>query len=188
MALSKMRTLIRHTGAGWRKALVEASAASLKKGAKGLSKVIVVYESKYGNTKQVADEIIAGIKENTGIEVILSEVRQVNFDDVIAADAILIGSPNHFGKATKNIRNFIDELGNINLNHVPVAVYDTCFSRECGKAVKKMEEQLTKKVLSLKVVTPGLSVKIKGTKGPVSEEELPKCKKFGVKFGELVKG
>jgi flavorubredoxin len=153
-----------------------------------LSKVIIIYESKYGNTRQVAEEIIAGIKETTAIEVILSEVRQVNFDDIIAADAILIGSPNHFGKATKIIRIFIDELGKINLNRVPVAVFDTCFSRECGKAVKNMEKQITEVVLSLKLITPGLSVKVKGAKGPIPEEELPKCREFGVKFGGLVKG
>jgi len=152
-----------------------------------VSKVIVIYESKYGNTKQAAEEIIAGIKETAGIEVILSEVKQVNFDDVIAADAILIGSPNHWGGHTGSIKKFIDELGKINLNHVPVAVFDTCFSRECEKAVKKMEKQITEGVLSLKVITPGLSVKVKGAKGPILEEELPKCREFGVKFGGLVK-
>ncbi len=153
-----------------------------------MSKVIVIYESKYGNTRQVAKEIIAGIKETAAIEVILSEVRQVNFDDIIAADAILIGSPNHFGKATKIIRIFIDELGKINLNRVPVTVFDTCFSRECGKAVKNMEKQITEKVPSLKLVTPGLSIKVKGIKGPVLEEELPRCKEFGAKIGAMVKG
>ncbi|MCJ7769825.1 MAG: flavodoxin domain-containing protein [Dehalococcoidales bacterium] len=151
-----------------------------------MSKVIVIYESKYGNTKQAAEEIIAGIKETAAIEAILSEVKQVNFDDVIAADAILIGSPNHMGRATKSIRSFIDELGKINLNYVPVAVFDTCFSRECEKAVKKMEKQITEGVLSLKLITPGLSVKVKGTKGPILEEELPRCREFGVKFGEVV--
>ena len=43
-----------------------------------MAKVIVVYESKYGNTKLVAEEITAGIKEASGkVEVILSEVKQV---------------------------------------------------------------------------------------------------------------
>jgi len=153
-----------------------------------VSKVIVIYESKYGNTKQAAEEIIAGIKETAAIEVILSEVKQVNFDDVIAADAILIGSPNHWGGHTGGIKKFIDELGKINLNHVPVAVFDTYINRDFEKAVKKMEKQLTEKVLSLKLVTPGLSIKVKGARGPVLEEELPKCREFGVKFGGLVKG
>lgn len=153
-----------------------------------MSKVIIIYESKYGNTRQVAEEIIAGIKETAGVEVTLSEVRQVNFDDIIAADAILIGSPNHWGGHTGSIKKFINELGKINLNRVPVAVFDTYINRDFEKAVKKMEKQITEKVLSLKLITPGLSVKVKGAKGPIPEEELPKCREFGVKFGEVVKG
>lgn len=100
----------------------------------------------------------------------------------------MIGSPNHWGGHTGSIKKFINELGEINLNRVPVAVFDTYINRDFEKAVKKMEKQLTEKVLSLKLVTPGLSVKIKGTKGPILEEELPRCHEFGVRFGGLVKG
>ena len=56
-------------------------------------KLIVVYESKYGNTKLVAENIIAGIKEVSKTEVILSEVKQVNFDNIISSDAILSAPP-----------------------------------------------------------------------------------------------
>ena len=154
-----------------------------------MAKVVVVYESKYGNTKLAAEEITAGIEEASGkVEVILSEVKQVDFDDVISADGILIGSPNHWGKASGDIRNFIDKIGEINLNRVPVAVFDTYISKDFEKAVKKMEKQLTEKVPSLDIGIPGLSLKIKGSKGPLEDGELEKCKQFGVKFGGLVKG
>ena len=153
-----------------------------------MAKVIVVYESKYGNTKLVAEEITAGIKEASGkVEVILSEVKQVNFDDVISADGILIGSPNHWGKATGDIRKFIDKIGEINLNRVPVAVFDTYISRDFEKATKKMEKQLTEKVPSLDIGMLGLSLKVKGSKVPLENGELEKCRQFGVKFGELIK-
>ncbi|MCJ7764129.1 MAG: NAD(P)H-dependent oxidoreductase [Dehalococcoidales bacterium] len=151
-------------------------------------KVIVIYESKYGNTKLVAENIVEGMKEASKTEAILSEAKQVNFDDVISADAILIGSPNHWGGATGSISKFINKLGEINLNSKPAAVFDTYISHDFEKAVKKMEEQITEKVPSLKLVTPGLSMKVKGSKGPILEEELPKCREFGVKFGELIKG
>ena len=153
-----------------------------------MSNIIVVYESKYGNTRLVAENIIAGIKEVSKTEVILSEVKQVNFDDIISSDAILIGSPNNWGRATGNIRKFIDNLGEINLNGKPAAVFDTYISRDFEKAVKKMEKQITEKVPSLKLVTPGLSIKVKSSKGPILEEELPKCREFGIKFGNIIKG
>jgi len=154
-----------------------------------MSKVIVVYESKYGNTRLAAEEVTAGIKEASGkTEVILTEVKQVNFDDVISADGILIGSPNHMGRATGGIRKFIDKLGEVNLNRVPVAVFDTYISKDFEKAVKNMEKQISEKVLSLDVALPGLSLKVKNYKGPLDDGELEKCKQFGVKFGGLVKG
>ncbi|MCW4027309.1 MAG: flavodoxin family protein [Candidatus Bathyarchaeota archaeon] len=40
-------------------------------------KVMVVYESKYGNTKLVAEKIIKGIGETEGIETVLSEVKRL---------------------------------------------------------------------------------------------------------------
>ena len=139
-----------------------------------MAKVVVVYESKYGNTKLAAEEITAGIKEASGkVEVILSEVKQVNFDDVISADG--------------DIRKFIDRIGEINLNRVPVAVFDTYISRDFEKATKKMEKQLTEKVPSLDIGMLGLSLKVKGSKGPLENGELEKCRQFGVKFGELIK-
>jgi menaquinone-dependent protoporphyrinogen IX oxidase len=149
-------------------------------------KIIVIYESKYGNTRQVAEEIIAGINKNGAINIILSDVKQVHFDDVITSDAILIGSPNHMGRATKSIRSFIDELSKINLKRLPIAVFDTCFSQECEKTRKKMEKQIRENVLSLKLITPGLSIKVKGIKGPIVEEELLKCHEFGIRFRKMI--
>ncbi|MFC2026915.1 flavodoxin family protein [Chloroflexota bacterium] len=151
-------------------------------------KVIIVYESKYGNTKLVAENIIESIKEVQDIEVSLHEVKSIDMDDVINSDAILIGSPNNWGRATGNIRKFIDGLGEINLNSKPAAVFDTYISRDFEKAVRQMEKQITEKVPSLKLATPGLSIKVKSSKGPILEEELPKCMEFGIKFGELIKG
>lgn len=149
-------------------------------------KIIVIYESKYGNTRQIAEEIIAGINKSGATDIILNDVKQVNFDDVITADAILIGSPNHMGRATKSIRRFIDELSKINLKSVPIAVFDTCFNQECEKTMKKMEKQIKENVLSLKLITPGLSIKVEGIKGPIMEEELPKCHEFGIRFRKMI--
>ncbi|NYT00807.1 MAG: flavodoxin family protein, partial [Methanocellales archaeon] len=58
-----------------------------------MAKILVIYESKYGNTKLVAETIIKGIIEVGGIEVILSEIKEVNLDDILRYDSLLIGSP-----------------------------------------------------------------------------------------------
>ena len=152
-----------------------------------MAKVIITYESKYGNTKLVAETIAEGMREVPGVETVLSELSEVELDKLIDYDAILIGSPNHMGSATRSIRKFIDKIGKLNLEGKLTAVFDTCIARDFEKAVKKMEKQIGEKVCGLKPVVPGLSIKVEGMKGPVAEGELPRCKDFGVKIATRLK-
>ena len=153
-----------------------------------MAKVVVVYESKYGNTKLVAETIIEGMKEVSGIEIVLSELKEVDLNQVREFDAILVGSPNHIGGATRSIKKFIDKLGNLNLEGKLAAVFDTYIGKDFEKAVKKMEKQISEKVPGLKLAAPGLSIRVKGMKGPIAEGELPKCKEFGTKIAIQTKG
>jgi len=152
-----------------------------------MTKVIVVYESKYGNTKLVAEKIIEGMNEVGGIEAVLSELEEVDLNKIVQYDAILIGSPNHFGGPTRGIKKFIDKLGKLPLEGKMFAVFDTYISGDFEKAVKKMEKRINEKVLGLKRLAPGLSIKAQGTKGPLVEGELPECKEFGNKIATQIK-
>ncbi len=152
-----------------------------------MAKVIVVYESKYGNTKLVAETIIEGVREVEGIETVLSGLKEVDLDKVIDYDAILVGSPNHFGGPTRGVRKFIDKLGKLPLKGKLFAVFDTYIGKDFKKAVKKMEKRMNEKVPGLKLIAPGLSIKVRGMKGPILEGELPKCKEFGNKIATQIK-
>ena len=152
-----------------------------------MAKVIVVYESKYGNTKRVAETIIEGMKEVEGIEAVLRELKEVDLNEIVDYDAILVGSPNHFGGPTRSIRKFIDKLGKLSLEGKLFAVFDTYLSEDFEKAAKKMEKRINEKAPSLKMMAPGLSIRVQETKGPISEGELPKCKEFGNKIATQMK-
>jgi NAD(P)H dehydrogenase (quinone) len=67
-------------------------------------KVIIVYESKYGNTKLVAEKIAEGMREVEGTETVINEVKQVDLKKVPDYDAILVGSPNYIGGPTGDIK------------------------------------------------------------------------------------
>ena len=152
-----------------------------------MAKVIVVYESKYGNTKLVAEAIIEGISEIEGIEAVLSELKEVDLNNIADYDAILVGSPNHFGGPTRSIKKFIDKLGKLSLKGKMFAVFDTYLVNDFEKAVKKMEKRINEKVSGSKQLAPGLSIKVQGMKGPIFEGELPKCKEFGNKIATQLK-
>ena len=152
-----------------------------------LAKVIVVYESKYGNTKRVAETILEGMKEVEGIETVIRELKEVDLNRIPEYDAILIGSPNHFGGPTRSVKKFIDQLGKLPLEDKMFAVFDTYLAKDFEKAVKKMEKRIKEKAPGLKQIAPGLSIEVQGTKGPISDGELPKCKEFGNKIATQIK-
>ena len=92
------------------------------------------------------------------------------------------------GGATRGIKKFIDKLGKLKLEGKLVAVFDTYAGGEYEKAVKKMEKQLGEKAPRLKIASPGLSIRVEGMRGPLSEGELPKCKEFGTIIANQLKG
>ena len=152
-----------------------------------MAKAIVIYESKYGNTKLVAEMIGEQINQVSGMEAVLTEVSKVDIKQIDGFDTILVGSPNHIDRATRSIRKFIDKLGKLSLEGKQGAVFDTYLGRDFEKAVKKMEKQIREKVPTLKIMSPGLSIKVQGMKGPLVEGELSKCSEFGKKIAAQLK-
>jgi flavodoxin len=150
--------------------------------------VIVIYESKYGNTRLVAEMIGKGLSQFPDIEAVVAEVSQVNSNLVVNYDALLIGSPNHLGGSTRGISKFIDRLGKLDLKHRWMAVFDTYTGNDFQKAMRKMEQQLSRKVHGIVLIAPGLSIRVDQTKGPVASGELPKCEEFGVGFAMQMAG
>lgn len=151
------------------------------------TKVIVVYESKFGNTKLAAETIAESITEVEGMETVLTELKEVELNKIPDYDVILVGSPNHIGGPTRGIKKFIDRLGKFPLEGKKFAVFDTYVERESGKAVKKMEKGINEKVHGSRLVAPGLSIRVRGMKGPISDGELPKCIEFGNRIATQMK-
>jgi len=142
--------------------------------------VLVVYETKYGNTKEAAENIAEGMKEVEQIKTEVINVNDVEYSKVQDFDAIIIGSPTWAGTYAPSIKKFINELAGLSLNEKFYAIFDTNTGLPLlSKAVKKMEKQIGKKIPGLKKILPGLPVRVKGTKGPIVEGGIPKCQNFG---------
>jgi len=142
-------------------------------------KVLVAFDTKYGNTETVAKTIVEGIKSAEGIEVTLSNMKKVDFKKLDGYDAILMGCPTHFGGPTRGAKKFIDKLGKLELKGKKIAVFDTYIKEDFEKSVKKMEERISERSPGLQLLLPGLSIQVEDMKGPILEEELPKCREFG---------
>ena len=146
-------------------------------------KVFIVYDTKYGNTKLAAEKIMEGMKEVEGIETDITDVEGVEIEKVVASDTILIGSPNHVGNPARSIEKFSDNLSKLDLKAKWVAVFHTHMAEDL-RAVEKMEKRIGEKVPGLKLIAAGLSIKVNGMTGPITDGELLKCKDFGKKIAE----
>jgi len=147
-----------------------------------LTKVLVVYQSKWGNTKIVAEKIVEGLNQAPGIETIISALKEIETDRIVGSDAILIGSPNHIGRATGGVKKFISQLGKLHLKAKGIAFFDTYLGKDYKKAVKKMEKQADETLKGIELLAPGLSIRVEGMKGPIAGGELQKCADFAAKI------
>jgi flavodoxin len=135
----------------------------------------------------VAELIAEGITSTEGNDVTVNNVKDVKLKKDGTYDLILIGSPAHFGRHVGSVKKFIDRLPKAQLKVKAYAVFDTYIKTDFEKAVKNMENQISEKMPDLKKATPGLSIKVDGMKGPITEEDLPKCKEFGINLTKLIK-
>ncbi|MBS7614818.1 FprA family A-type flavoprotein [Candidatus Bathyarchaeota archaeon] len=147
-----------------------------------MAKVVIVYESRYGNTKRVAETIMKGIRDAGVVEAFLSELKEIDFNSILGYDAVLIGSPNHMGWPTRGIKSFIDRLGELRPEGKKFAVFDTYMGNDLEKAVEKMEKRISEKIPGTKQLVHGLSIRVLGMRGPLAEGELQKCVDFGNKI------
>lgn len=69
-------------------------------------KVLIVYDSKTGNTEAMAHAVAEGV-EAEGVEV--EKVDAASVDDLIAVDGIILGSPVYYGLPSAAIKKFIDD-------------------------------------------------------------------------------
>jgi len=151
-----------------------------------LARVFIVYDTKYGNTKLVAEKIAEGMKEAKGIETEVTDVKDADLKRIADTDAILIGAPNHMGNASRTIMKFIEELSKLKLKAKGVAVFDTHMMEDL-KAVEKMEKRIKDKLPALRLMAPGLAIRVDGMSGPITEGELPKALDFGKKIAAQLK-
>lgn len=150
-------------------------------------KVLVVYDSKYGNTKRVAQKIASSIKRDDA-QVTTGYVKETVPEEVANFNVLVIGAPNHMGKPSRTARKFVEKLEPLKLDLAGVAVFDTYFGkpRNFEKSTRKMEKLLAQKLPNVKLLVPSLSVQVLGIKGPIAEGELPKSEEFGKKIADTL--
>ncbi|MEM2393412.1 MAG: NAD(P)H-dependent oxidoreductase [Candidatus Bathyarchaeia archaeon] len=74
-----------------------------------MAKILIVYDSKTGNTEKMAFAVAEGAKQVRGVEVTVKKVDETSLDDLLAADGIIMGSPTYYGQMSAKLKALIDE-------------------------------------------------------------------------------
>jgi NAD(P)H dehydrogenase (quinone) len=72
--------------------------------------VLVLYYSKGGNTRRLAEAIAEGARSLEGANVVLKRTDEVTKEDFLAADGLIAGSPVYFGSMAAQLKAVFDEF------------------------------------------------------------------------------
>ncbi len=138
-------------------------------------KVLVVYDTLFGNTEQLAQTIGSALSPLKEVEVV--RVSKLNPKQLAGLKLLIVGSPTHGGRPTPAIQNFLNSLPGTAMKDINVATFDTRLTTRLvaifGYAAGRMAESLKKKGGTLIASPEGFFVK--GKKGPLKDGELERA-------------
>ncbi len=141
-------------------------------------KGIVVYDTSYGNTKQIGETIAATLKES-GIEVDLFYVKDLNKLKGSDYDFLVLGSPTKFGTMSFTVKRFLGKVKSEEWMNKPFAAFDTenpenveqsRLKNKEWSAAEKIAEKLKEKKMNQ--LLPVLKALVIGQRGPLVDGEI----------------
>jgi NAD(P)H dehydrogenase (quinone) len=72
--------------------------------------ILILYFSKGGNTRKLAEAIAKGVEEVPGVSAVLKKTDEVTKEDFVACDGIIAGSPVYFGLMAAELKKVFDEF------------------------------------------------------------------------------
>ena len=138
--------------------------------------LLIVFHSKTGNTRQLADAVIDGASSGDvrGVEVRVLRAADAGPEDLLWADGLLLGTPENFGYLSGALKDFLDRTFyevEGKLTPLPYAMFVSAGNDGTG-AVRAME-RIANGYPFLAVQAPLIA---RGTPTP---EDLDSCRELG---------
>ena len=147
-------------------------------------KVLIIYDSVFGNTEQVAQAM--GNALGSQAEVNILRVGDVKPEHLTGLDVLIVGSPTRAFSPTPETKKLLGSIPQHGLKGIKVAAFDTrialsdvdsrilpVFVKVFGYAAKPIADRLTKKGGDLIISPEGFFVK--GSEGPLKDGELERA-------------
>jgi len=138
-------------------------------------KVLIVYDTLYGNTEKIARAIAAAITPSNDVKVV--RVSEVAPSELGSIDLLMVGSPTQNTGSTKAIQEFLSKIPANSLKNIGVAAFDTRYSGILvgifGFAAGKIADSLKRNGGTLIASPEGFFVE--GKEGPLKQGEVERA-------------
>jgi flavodoxin I len=157
-------------------------------------KILILYDSVYGNTQQIAMAISKSI--SSGIKAEAVHIKDVMPGQLTGLDILIVGSPTQAFRPTKTVTEFLDKIPPNGLKGIKVAAFDTRISlndvdsrflkvmvKLFGYAASPISIRLKKK--GGKLVIPPEGFLVNKTEGPLKEGEIERAAEWGSSIAKI---
>jgi len=144
-------------------------------------KIIIVFDSMYGNTEKIA----RAVGEAAGGDVKVFRAAEANPSDLGGADLLVVGSPTVGGRPTQATQGFLGRISD-SIDGLSVAAFDTRFpakwARIFGYAAGRIAAQLQKKGGNL--IAPPEAFFVLDKEGPLKDGEIERAARWASKISK----
>ena len=74
-----------------------------------MSKILIIYDPRTGNTEKMASAVAEGARQVKGVKVNVKKIDKAMLEDLQAADGIIMGAPTYYGGMSGKLKEFIDK-------------------------------------------------------------------------------
>ena len=146
-----------------------------------MAKILVVYHSLGGQTRQMAEAVATGARRVAGTDVAVKTGLEATIDDLLACDGIALGSPDYFSYIAGGLKDFLDRT--YYPSQGKVAGKPAVTFASAGGPPTVVLGLLDQAVKWFKLEKVAESV---GVSGKVSPATLAECEDLGRKLAEAV--
>jgi NAD(P)H dehydrogenase (quinone) len=148
-----------------------------------MATLLIIYDSKTGNTEKMAESIADGAKSVSGVNVLLKKLGEpFSLRILDDADVIILGTPAHYAHVTPEMRNFLAYLrdengaGRLELKG-KIGVAFGSYGWDGGVAIEKLAIDMEN--LGIKVQSPVLAKVPPLPYSSLKEKSLKECRELG---------
>jgi NAD(P)H dehydrogenase (quinone) len=160
-------------------------------------KILVVYHSRGGHTEAMAKAVADGAKKVSPADITLKKVGDVKCSELLATDALVVGSPVYWSNMAGEVKIFFDRFST-DCGVLPPAfqmrdkiggAFVTGGETSSGKEIALMTIVAAMLGNRMIVVSEGQALGAAATTGdgklPVSEKELDEARRLGERIAKL---